>query len=501
MIYRLRRGLAALILLGFAVATVAVVRGVAHFFLPYAMAADTLSAAINLLSTLVEGIASIIGITIAVLFITVQTSNRPNFTRALNELYSDKTVAVFVTFFFAALVGDVLSFSYLSRVLSADALWVLDLDVILSLSAILFLGPVILLQMENINPLLLAVKLCSRVTPRRIRAYQLATIEADASAHGRYLCTLNIWGQQHGLLDPLGAMHEVIMTAVESRDRVLLAGLNRTLLRRIARFAGVPYSTSNQPRTGWYWTAWRRIYITAHRPRRVEDQLAVALHLMHYMIRRAHNLRREWGDFDMLRQQYLVNIRDLIEALTERRETNQIIDLCLCAMLHIELGYGDIERPRNSRVEPLSAYFPLATSLAEKGNRDQATLCVTILGFLAARDKHLRVIDLEALVAGLPKDERLVYNTALSNATSSLDWFPTFSDPWHYLVTSYRMLQLPTPEQPPRVLPDLPLIGQMALALRSPISGIEWLDEVIRKARAYDQKEARRLKANRRDSS
>lgn len=483
------------VLLSYLYASVSVVLGFFHFFVPHAAPADTLSGALYMLSTLVEALASIIGITIAVLFITVQTTNRPNFTRAINELYSDRTLVVFLLFFFAALIADILSLSFLAPILTTPLLWILDLDVALSLAAILLLAPVVLLQVENMNPLFLAVKLCARVTARRIRAYQLANVDDDPTDTGRYKCTLNIWGQQHGLLDPLGAVHEVIMIAVQNRDRVLLSGLSRTLLRRIARYAGVPYSTSNRPH-GRFWKLWRWFYLRTHWPIPKPDQLAVTLHLLHYTIRRSQNLRREWGELDMLRQQYLLNLHDLIEALAYRKNTGQVIELCLCAVMHIELGYGHIPPQKNSRSEVLSTYFSLLIHLVNQGYTSEGILVGRMLGFLSIRTPHLNVGNHDALIASLPKEIRNEYEAWAQKSRSDLTCVPNDEDPWAYFLSSYPVLQPLLPDKPPHAIVDLPMKAQIALALRSPTSGLDWVDDAILKARKFEVKETLRRRRN-----
>ena len=494
MVYRLRRALVFAVLSGCALATIGVMRGSIHLFLPHTAPADTLTGANYLLSTLVQSLASIIGITIAVLFITAQTSSRPKFTHALSELYSDRTVIAFLLVFFTALIADMLSLSYLSGILGSDALWIIDLDVLLTLSAVLLLAPVVLIQIENINPLLLAVKLCSKVTPARIAAYQLANIDRDPLRTNRYRCVLNIWGQQHGLLDPLGAMHEVIMTAVEGKDRVLLSGLNRTLLRTIARCAAVPYSTSNHPQSDRRRRVWRWIYTKTHRPKQLPEQLALALHLLHYSIRRAHNLRRpnEWGDRDTVRQQYLVALRDLIEALSFGKRTGQLIELCIYAMFHIELGYGDVPRAKSSRSEALAGYVPLVGTLRERGFTEEGDLLASMLGFIDARTDHLAMDDREVLLKKLEGSARAVYDSSVSQARTDSTWLPGAEDPWAYFLQTYRIVQ-PRTAKPPRTIQDLPLDAQIALTLRSPTSGIDWVDDAIERALSYAEERAIRL--------
>ena len=324
-----------------------------------------------------QSLSSILGITIAVLFITAQISSRPRYARTITEIYANKTTFVILSLFFLAISTGIASLAFVSLIVESGDYRILSFNVLVSTISIAFLCPLTLIQIENLSPYLLAMKLAKRVKPLRIYAYQLAQVDIDQDSLGKLRYSLLVWGHDHGRDDPLGPFHEVIMGAVESRDRIQLSALVRLLLQRIARYSAVPYpakpastlsQTSEEPK--WF----NSLYLFAFAPVSPVDQLRVALHLLHYIVRRAHNLRREWGNLDTVRQQFILNIGDLIQSLNLRKGTEQIIDICLFSVMHICLGYADV--PRYGRLEPLRRYYQISKELAASNKCDQALLSI-----------------------------------------------------------------------------------------------------------------------------
>ena len=110
--------------------------GRASIFVTFTRSSDTTAVALYLLSTLVQGLAAIFAITIAVLFLAAQIYSRPQYTRAVAELYRDTLTWVVVSVFFIALAMGIVSLSRLRFIVENGQLFVLDWNIILGLTAL-----------------------------------------------------------------------------------------------------------------------------------------------------------------------------------------------------------------------------------------------------------------------------------------------------------------------------------------------------------------------------
>jgi hypothetical protein len=426
-----RRLITFLTALAFIVSILLIWTGEIHLFASYKADSDTVNNLLYILSTIVATTGAIAGISIAMVFITLQTSARRQYARTLITLYSTPSTIVVVVSFIATILTGIYQLVRLALIVKSHDYRSVDIEVALGMFSMVFLVPLLMSQVENINPYLLAEKLCHSITPRSIRRYGLVSVSKSTGASGfRY--ALLTFGLYHPSHDPLGPIHEIIMGAVESKDRLQLTRLIRILLKRIAHYCGVLYTrTAQDPHDSAGKGLVNRAYMILMRPARGVTQVLITLHLLHYVVRRSHNLRKEWGDLDNVRQHFVVNLTGLIRSLNNRHGSECCIDLCLFAILHICLGYADV--PRFGRIEALADLFLVASELIEKGKPQQARLAVKILAFLVRNTQQLprqyRIQSLRQLSIEL----RSEYARSISVIRASSKWRPgdRTVDPWY----------------------------------------------------------------------
>jgi len=399
---------------------------------------DALTVGLYLLTTIAQGIATLLGITIAVIFIAAQFGPTSRLVRSGMEIFKDRTALGILTFFSADVVVSLVSLASIDRVLSAKAYWILDINLVFAIVAVLLVIPLTLSQIENLNPYYLARKLCRRITSDRIARYGLV-ISEPASAVRLEQYRLRVWGHQHGREDPLGAFHEIVMTTVERRDRFQLAALMRLLLQRIAVISGASFSLTPQSSV----TATSKLRLRRRsasrwlrRPDEIPNRIGVTLHILHYYIRRSYHLRKEWGDVDGVRQQFLLDLRDLIQALAQSFGNNVGIEAALFAVLHISLGYADV--PRHGEDEALLWYGDLPGVLDASGYAEAALQCAGIIGFISASTVHLPA-DLVAQVRGrFARSGQEAFEAAANLDLIAWSEGVGKSDPWRSRLATYK---------------------------------------------------------------
>jgi hypothetical protein len=211
------------------------------------------------------------------------------------------------------------------------------------------------------------------------------------------------------------------------------------LLRLVADVFGVPYSQvpTRSRMAGKAPKLSTSAELFIRRPHRNDHAIAVTLFVMTYVVRRAQRLREEWHGLDIVRQQYILNIRDLIVALNLRKQTTDAIQICLFAVLHICLSYSKVLRYGED--EALRHYFVLLSELAVSGKREAANLCAAILAVIVQRTAQIPAslrADLEETI--LP-ELRSAYHEALANVSRDQNWLPGTADvdPWRYRIPMY----------------------------------------------------------------
>jgi hypothetical protein len=423
--------------------------GKIHIFIPSSSATDTAMAADYLLSTEVETLGSIFAITVAVLFLAAQVYTRPNYARAVTEVYRDRVTWLVLSIFVLSIVTGIVTLASVAALIVHHRYFLLDWNICLAVLSVCLLLVLTASQIANMNPYILATKLVHRISVRKIVEYNLSEVEYDKRTRAIHY-KLHVYGYQHGREDPLAPFHEIVLWSVQNRDRVAMSALIRLLLSRIADAFGVPYRltpgrVSERRRHIRDWGF--RVQLAALRPVKYDDAIRVTLFILTYVVRRSQRLRDEWGGLDIVRQQYILNIRDLIISLIRRQRTDDGLRLCLFAVMHICLSYAKIQRYGED--EALRHYYELANRLASQNRSELAKLCVQIVALLKVRTTQIPSSFLVGLESAIHPILQFEYQSAVVNANGDQSWLPGSpeTDPWRYRAAAY-----PLEPEPHRII-------------------------------------------------
>lgn len=401
---------------------------------------DNTAVLLSLLSTLVEALASVFGISIAVVFLAAQIYTRPQYARAVTEMYNDGSSWTMIVLFAASLVLGFALLTHVTWIISSSNYYLVTIDTVWAGTAIGMFLSVVLAQLSTLDPYRLGQVLLQRLTVRRIVQYNLSEVKRDETS-GQVVYRLHVYGYYHGRQDPLAPYHEIVLWAANNRDRVAMSALIRLMLSVVARVYGVPMSAiaerDHNPST--FRKVSRILYMAFCRPKSEERAVAVSLFILTYVVRRAQRLIKEWGGLDIPRQQYILNLRDLIRSLSCRPVAATSIRLCLWAAFHICLSYSAVAR--YGEEEALCHYFTLANELDQHGFAEEGQLCAEILAVLSRRTRQLPEAA-QRISEGLLSDRlRAVFFHALACIERDPEWFPggTEDDPWRYRVPTYDM--------------------------------------------------------------
>ena len=126
------------------------------------------------------------------------------------------------------------------------------------------------------------------------------------------------------------------------------------------------------------------------------------------LVRRSQKMTTEWG-LDNHRQIFIINIADLIMALTQRKENDILIEICLHAILKICVDYQGIQI--YGSYEPLTDMFELAQNLEHARFTRESKIAFKMLAFLDANTQyisHNKNVDLVEIFKGL-QPELIIY--------------------------------------------------------------------------------------------
>jgi len=440
MLIFVRKILFILIIVAIFVLFLSVLKGNLSFYSQHQSIPDNINNALYLLSTITESLSSILGVTVAALFITAQIRSRSQYGRTITEIYREPTTIFILVYFFVTIIFGIISIGNVGQFISSNTFIWLDINIILSSSALLMLGPLIIIQIENFDSFFLSYKLSKKITIRKILSYHLVRVIADRHDKNKAWYSLSVWGNKHGRHDPLGSFHELVMSAVHAKDRVLLSLQIRLMLKIIANCSSVPFRyRPNKPDIEPSMIC--KIFdffLFVKEPKDIKKRIAITIHLFHYIIRRAIYLKEEWKGIgprglDSLRQQFILNIADLIESLNYRWCTEQIINICLFATMHICIAYTNI--PRSGQHEALERYFHIAEQLRSKIKYEQADLCVEILAMIAVKTAQLPNKFLQQNINSIHPSLSLSLQHSMTLSQSDKKWLPgnRGMDPWRPL--------------------------------------------------------------------
>jgi len=438
-----------IIFLLYSAAAIVVLSKDVGIFIPYSSSQTTLTVSLYLFTSLIQGLSTILGITVAVIFITAQTSTRSKFTHTLKNLYSESTTLTTISIFFVAISSNVVCLPLIRYIIDHSLYWVIDINILTAVLAVFLLIPLIVAQIENIDPYQRAVKLSRNITVDRLRSYGLVEIRTQRNDTLSIEYELKPWSRVRGEDDPLKPIHEVVMSAVRRQDRLQLSSLIRLLFSRIAKYHGVQLTASptglNQPKLAisqWYDIIYKYTAPISPTP----DRIVITLHIMHYVVRRSHYLRDEWSDsvlysnhnpLAFVLRQFVSDVTDLILSLNERDFSTYTIDICLYGIMHICLGYADMSNRQGPN--HLMAVFELCSELDQAGKYEQAALCAEILGYIRCRTHLIGRDSHRTGKQSLSPELRDTYREAYTQSCQMDNWFPGDQDrdPWHSRLSHY----------------------------------------------------------------
>jgi len=433
-----RRILTAVIILFSTIAFVQVYYDWLTIYVPPVDISEIHNSCLYILSSLMQSLSAILGITVAALFITAQISVRNEYARTLPEIYKNYTTLFVLSSFFIAILTNLITLNRLSLIIASRSYQWIDFNVIIASVAILLLGPLILSQIENFSLYIIAVKLSRNITIKRISSYNLVQVQTNSKYLEESTYKLTVWGNQHGRDDPLGSFHEIVMSSVQNRDRLLLSSLVRLLLKRIAKYSAVPFSVHPRPiglKPNLYIRMRQYCYfVISPNPSNLQDRLTVTIHIFHYLIRRALYLKKEWGKIDSIRQQFILNIADLIESLNMRYCSEQSINICIIGVMHICLGFSDVQR--SGQYEALARYFELSNQLYQKVKYEQASLCIRMIALISQHTNQIPIELASTLIKQLPKNLQQEFVSTQQTIKSNPDFKITgdIIDPWEKIL-------------------------------------------------------------------
>lgn len=370
------------------------------------------------LATAIQTSSGVGGIALALVFVTAQLGMAQR--SAIRELYRSVDVYALALCFVATLVLGYWCFATHTPVRLADTVFVL------ACTTPVLIVPVLLLQLENLDRTVVAGKLALRITPKALRAYGLTDVHVPAGATPIGY-RLRLVGTRTDELDPLRPIHEVIMDAVDARDRVLFGKLIFQLLQPVARVHGLSWDGRGRRRTSPAGRA--RRWIGARRFSDA-DRVHVTLAIAHYCVKRARNLLTEWEGRDIGRHGALTGLGDMVRSMAYVSGQDATAKICVYAILRIARLYRDVTP--YGRVEPLSELFDAADWHWRQGRLDVAVLCTEVLAWVSAHGKQLSEERCASVRNTLPTALREAFDQARERCVSQKDWLPgrERDDPW-----------------------------------------------------------------------
>jgi len=381
-------------------------RGI-DFILPQSASDEyALTLATTLLPLISGSLASIFGILIAVYMLSSQITGRRPYSRLVRTFY-DLSDLYYFSLFFVSLLFPVYTHASWVHIASARQYYLLDVSLILYTTCILSLASLMLKHLSIFDPRLVAERALRIFNVRNVLEYGLVLVERN-NYDNEIGYRLKTWGHRHNLSDPLGAFHDILMEAIEARERVTFHLYLSVLIEKLAYLNGVRFQRKFGLATG------PKRYQALHDfllklpvvggAGPIEHKIQVTIHALHYVVRRAHKMTKEWG-LDNHRQIFIINIADLILALARNKDNAVLIEICLNALLRICMDYREI--PIYGSYEPLKDVFGLAYALKKAGLIREANICLQVLAFLDINTPYIsqnKNVITEDILSSLPSE-------------------------------------------------------------------------------------------------
>lgn len=115
------------------------------------------------------------------------------------------------------------------------------------------------------------------------------------------------------------------------------------------------------------------------------------------------------------------------------KKFDQIIDICLYALLHISMSSSNIDIPDD--VTP-KYFVEIAEKLYNNSKTKQAVLCINIFGFLSTRTKQISQDSIKKIKMTIFEPLKSEFISAIKSSKRK-KWYPGIDsdDPWRYMFT------------------------------------------------------------------
>jgi len=340
-----------------------------------------------LVPTATSVIATIFGILIAIYVISMQLIKKTPYSRLVNVLYR-KTDIFYFSIFVITLFFPIFIIVTWADIVQSNKLFYIDIIIILYLSSILSLIAIMLKHLSIMEPRIIAERTLSIFNIKNILSYGLTLVEQNTH-NSNISYKLRTWEHRHNLIDPLGAFHDLLMESINSRERITFHLYLSVFIKRIAFLNGVTLNRKfgllqqNDNKLKQTIINFGLLLISTND---ISKKIRITVHALHYIVRRAKSMTNEWG-IDNHRQIFTINLGDLILSLSNKKDNGEIIEICLYAILRINIDYQKI--PLHGSYEPLNDIFNLVLILKEKGFIKESKICIQILSYLDANTKYL----------------------------------------------------------------------------------------------------------------
>ncbi|WP_344069702.1 hypothetical protein [Nostocoides vanveenii] len=327
--------------------------------------------------TLATTLGGLLGL---IFFITAQVRPSGLGNAGLRILYRDQTFPTVVAALVITLTASILGLA----IRSSDMMWSGRLACI-ALVGCLFVTwsavPISMLAYENMRPDTAAKKILQDLNANTVARYGLVDILRGET--GQVTISLRSDGLDYSRHDPLRAFHELVQQAILAKDRLLLGNLLSLLFERVAKILDAPWPSDSLASADWRIRAKIRSRIRFPQ----DDQLAVAVHALHYVVRLARNLKRDWGSLDVGRHSAEYNIAKFAACLAARHGTEAIGSVALTAIARISLEYKDITP--YGRVEPLNLLSRTIRALDASNRSTEVSLALSLIALIECNTKQL----------------------------------------------------------------------------------------------------------------
>jgi hypothetical protein len=358
-------------------------------FIPGDISKEELSEIISSLTqTITGGLASLLGILLAVYLIAPQITGKKPYSRLVRTLYN-KWDIIYLLLFLITFLLPIYAQVFIKPISEYRLYFIIDVQVLLCTASCISLVSFLFKHLSIFNPKLVAVKVLNSFYTSNILRYGLVAVEKNTH-DSNIKFKLKTWGHRHNLSDPLGAFHDILIEAIETKERITFHLYLSAFMEKIANLNGVHFKRVFGVAKGdikWDVNKLFNIKLPiVFYNRLIEHKVQITVHGLHYLVRRSKKLTTEWG-IDNHRQIFIINLCDLIISFSKDKSNAKQIEITLNAILRICIDYKEIEI--HGSYEPLNDAFNLAADLRNKGFQHESNILIKTLAFIDTNTNYL----------------------------------------------------------------------------------------------------------------